>query len=228
MRPTSQWIAAGLVCLWATALTGAEKLGLTQVLAQIERTHAKLSTFKAGITHERSIPLLDVTETMSGKLLFKKPRNLRIEFEKPERQINLIVGQQVSVYTPRKKLVELYRLNTDGAGQVRAIGIGFMDSVAEASKDFVIQLEAEEVLDGKKTAKLSLKPRPGKESGPYDMIHIWFDVARWVPVQLRLSESRDEVVTLLKLTHIEFPRSLPDSHFKLDLPRDVDVVPPPG
>ena len=220
------------LALWAaTPLPAAEdKLSLEEVMAKVEQAQKGLATLRADITHTRQIPLLEVKETMSGELLFKvearEEKKLLIIFTKPEEQTNLIVGNTVTVYTPSKKQAEEYKLDKATSGKVKAFGIGFMESVSGARKDFDIKLLGQEALDGTPTAKLEMKPKPGKDAGPYDKVEIWFETKRWVPIMIKLFESDGEVITIIRLVNVKLGGRIRDGKFELDLPRGTEVIRP--
>jgi len=218
--------------LWAATplLAAEEKLTLEEVMAKIEQAQKELKALRADITHTRQIPLLEVKEIMSGKLFFKvasgKSKKLLIDFTKPEKQKNLIVGNKVTVYTPSKKQAEEYTLDKATSGKVKAFGIGFMESVAVAQKDFDIGLLGQEDLDGTPTVKLGMKPKAGKDAGPYDKVEIWFEIKRWVPLVVKLFESEGEVITSIRLTRVNDKAWILDGKFELKLPRGTEVIQP--
>lgn len=227
-----RWLPALATVLWTgTQLPAAEEqLNLEQVMAKVEQAQKALETLRADIAHTRQILLLEVKETMSGRLLFKAApkecKKLLITFTKPEKQMNLIEGNKVTVYTPSKKQAEEYELDKATSGKVKAFGIGFMESAAVAKKDFDITLLGHEALDGTPTAKIEMKPKPGRDSGPYDKVVIWFETERWVPLMIKLFESDGEVITVIRLTKVELNKRIRDWELKLKLPRGTEVIRP--
>lgn len=213
-------------CIAAGRPAIAEDLSLDQVVEHVERAQNQIETLSALITHTSEIPLLEEKETLSGSLLFKKPNKLLIVFDKPTVQYNLLLGQDVTVYTPSKKQVEKYRLDRAGAGNVKAFGIGFMESVANVRKDFALKLAGREAAQGADAVKLQLKPKPGKTECPYDRVLIWFEVRRWVPVKIKLFESEGEALTTIAFTDVKLNRRIGDAKFRLTWPKDVDVLHP--
>lgn len=218
--------------VWAATplLAADEELAFEEVMAKVEQAQKALTTLRADITHTRQILLLEVKETMSGVLFFKvgpeAHKKLLITFTKPEVQKNLIEGSEVTVYTPSKKQAEKYELDKATSGKVKAFGIGFMESVAVAKKDFDVKLLGEEALDGTAAAKLEMKPKPGRDAGPYDKVEIWFETKRWVPIQIKLSESDGEVITIIRLTRVKLNKGIRDREFRLKLPRGTEVIRP--
>ena len=227
-----RYLLALATAFWtATPLPAEEaKLTLEEVMTKIEQAQKELKTLRARITHTREIPLLEVKETMSGKLLFKatseERKKLLIIFTKPEEQKNLIEGNEVTVYTPSKKQAEKYKLDKATSGKAKAFGIGFMESVAAAKKDFGFKLLGQEALDGTPTAKLEMKPKPGKDAGPYDKVQIWFETKRWVPLMIKLFESDGEVITTIRLRDVKLNKRIWDWEIKLKLPSGTEVIRP--
>ena len=210
----------------APSARAADALDLDQVLQRAQIAHDAIQDLSAQLTMVRQIPELEVKETSVGTLDFKKPRKLLITFTKPQLQYNLIVGREVTVYTPDKKQAEKYTLKGKGSGKVRAIGIGFMDSVGDARKDFDVKLLGKDKVDGAPAYKIELTPKPDRDTGPYDRIIIWFDTQRWLPTRLKLIESGGEVFTTITVSKLKLNKGIRDSKFQLKWPRDVDVIRP--
>ncbi len=76
-------------------------------------------------------------------------------------------------------------------------------------------------VDGQKSVVLDLKPR--KASGSIKTIRLWIDEQRWLTVQSKFTEPRGGY-SISNFTNIKLNGSIPDSRFKLDLPKDVTIV----
>ncbi len=220
--------------LWWSAAAPAPagaKWSLDDVLKRMQQTHDAVQAIQAKLVQERAIPLLEEKERRRGAVYFMKPRKLLIEFDQPEKVINLLDGDRLTVYKPALKQAEIYRLDQKAGGRVRAVGLGFMDSVDKAKADFKFKLLGEETAGDKRFILLQLTPRPGREEAtkPYNKIILWVDPERWTPIRIRLFESDGEVITTIRFSDIQLKKSagwLFRRKFKLNLPRDVEIIRP--
>jgi outer membrane lipoprotein-sorting protein len=78
----------------------------------------------------------------------------------------------------------------------------------------------EEVIDGKKTSVLELKP---KSAGMFKSVRMWMDQDKWIAVQIRTSESSGDYM-IVKFSNEKTNGGLPDSVFELKMPKDVHVM----
>jgi len=100
------------------------------------------------------------------------------------------------------------------------MALGFGQSSQDLKKNFDVTLAGEEVVDGKKTAVLDLKPR---DAGMFKSVRMWMDQQKWVAVQIKTTEKSGDYLTL-KFMNVKLNANIPDSVFDLKMPKDVKVI----
>ncbi len=101
------------------------------------------------------------------------------------------------------------------------MALGFGQSSADLKANFDVTLGPDEMVGGQKTSVLNLKPK--NPSNPFQMIQLWLDQKSWHSTQIKIVEkSKDYLV--IKFTNVKMNAGIPDSRFKLDLPKDVKVI----
>ena len=79
----------------------------------------------------------------------------------------------------------------------------------------------EEVIDGKKTTVLDLKPKTALAG--IKSFRLWMDREKGVSVQLKATETSGDYF-VFKYSNIKLNTNIPDSVFDLKLPKDVHVL----
>src|SRR4029077_13717604 len=101
------------------------------------------------------------------------------------------------------------------------MALGFGPSSQELTKNYDVTLGEEEVIDGKKTTVLDLKPKNSRMG--IKSFRLWMDQEKWVSVQLRATEPSGDYF-VLKYANLKLNTNIPDSTFDLTLPKDVQVL----
>ena len=238
---TNKKLAAALPCLLGslallaagagTAATKADdEKQLQRILECLDRTNEKLHSISADIEHRRSIEMLGVDERSSGKLHFKKPQLLRVEFTKPEQEkmTTVVNGKEAWIYYPVEKQAERYPMEQAGAKAKGAgfLKIGFGASVKEVEKTYDISLMCTEIREKEKYFRLRLKPKARVTDAPYSEVQLLIDSQRWLPVEIKLYESNGEIITTIRLKNIEVNPKLKRRMFKFKPPKGVEIVEP--
>jgi outer membrane lipoprotein-sorting protein len=100
------------------------------------------------------------------------------------------------------------------------LALGFGQSSQELKKSFEVTQAPDETVDGQKRTVLDLKPR---NTSQFKSIRIWLDQKAWHAVQIKTVEKNNDYL-LVKFTDVKMNAGIPDSRFKLDMPKDVKVI----
>jgi outer membrane lipoprotein-sorting protein len=162
-------------------------------------------------------------DVSSGKFYYmrrgKEPR-LRLELSKPAVQQLVIENGKLQLYQPSLKQVQETMIGEHKDKVEMIMALGFGQSSADLKKNFTVSLAGEETLDGKKTTVLELKP---KDSRMFSSIRMWMDQQKWTSVQVKTTESGGDYM-IFKFSNVKLNGSIPDSAFRLNLPKDVHVI----
>jgi len=100
------------------------------------------------------------------------------------------------------------------------MALGFGQSSQDLKNNFDVRLAGEEVVNGRKTSVLDLKP---KNSAMFRSVQMWMDQQKWVAVQIKTTENSGDYM-ILKFSNIKLNTGIPDSVFELKMPKDVRVI----
>ncbi len=214
-------------CLMEPVTNGAQSGAYTldQVYGQLDKVSKTFKTIEANIERtEVNVIVPDDKEIKSGKFSYARagsvPR-VMLEFSKPAAQSILIDKDLLQIYDPGLKRVQQMSIaqHRDTVEQIMAIGFG--QSSDDMKKQYDVTLAPDEAIDGQKTTVLDLKPL--KASGTIKSIRLWIDQQQWVTAQNKFTEPSGSYF-ITKFNNRKLNGSIPDSKFKLDLPKDVTIV----
>ena len=199
------------------------KYTLDQVFAKMDEVQKTFRSTTADIERTHVTVLVNDKDVSSGKFFYvrrgKEPR-VKLELLKPITQYLLIDNGRLQLYTPNLKQVQETSIagHQDKVELIMALGFG--QSSGDLKKNFDASLAADEVIDGKNTSVLDLKP---KNSGLFKSVRMWMDQQRWVGVQIRTTESSGDYM-IVKFSNIKTNGNISDSVFELKMPKDVHVM----
>jgi outer membrane lipoprotein-sorting protein len=210
--------------LWLIPLSHAQdKYTLDQVFAKMDDVARVFRSSTADIERTKVTVIVNDKDVSSGKFFYvrtgKEPR-VKLELLKPITQYALVDKGKIQMYTPSLKQVQEASLGQHKETVEMFMALGFGQSSQELKKSFDVTLAGEDVVDGKKTTMLDLKPR---HSAMLKSIRMWMDPQRWVSVQLKATEPSNDYM-IFKFTNIKINPSVSDSVFELKLPKDVRVI----
>src|SRR5262249_550507 len=214
-------IACLLCFLWLSPVAQAQgTYTLDQVFAKLDEVAKTFRSVQSDIERTHVTILVNDKDVSSGKFYYvrqgKDPR-VRLDLMKPAVQQLLIDKGKLQIYTPNLKQVQEASLGEHQDKVEMFMALGFGQSSQDLKKNFTVSLAGEQVLDGRKTAVLELKPKDG---GMFKSVQMWMDQQKWVSVQIKTTEASGDYM-ILKFTDIKLNPNVPDSIFNLKLPKDV-------
>ncbi len=213
------------VCLiWLIPLAHAQSgYTLDQVYAKMDDVSKTFRSSQADIERTHVTVLVNDRDVSSGKFYYvrqdRQPR-VKLELAKPVVQQLLIDKGKLQLYTPSTKQVQEAMLGEHQDKVDMFMSLGFGQSSQDVKKNYTVSLGPDEVVDGKKTTVLQLKP---KNSTAFKSVQMWMDQQTWVAVQIKTTEASGDYLTV-KFSNIKINPGIPDSVFTLKLPKDVHVI----
>ncbi len=212
------------VCVWLVpAALGQGTHTLDQVFANMDETQKTFRSVEASIERTHVTVVVNDKDVSSGKFFYtrrgKDPR-VKLEIMKPMTQYLLIDKGKLQMYMPSLKQVQEASLSGRQDKVEMFMALGFGQSSQDLKKNFDVSLAGEEIIDGKKTTVLELKP---KNTTMFRSIRMWLDQQKWVSVQLKTTESGGDYMTV-KFSDLKMNPKIPDSVFDLKMPKDVNVI----
>ncbi len=228
MSTRTVYKAALMLVVLITAMTFRPGAGLAetsdQILAQIQKRHAGLTSIKANYTRVTKTPAMEgvfqstSTHTASGVLTFKKPAKLRLDQSSPRTEKMVTDGRTVWWYIQDEKLVHRYS-NVNVYGELKPL-LDFLGGLSSLKGHFSVKVTP--AGQGKeKSHRLDLT-RLRQTSGPTD-ITVWFNPKDLNLSGFRLTSLTGET-TDFTLRNVQLSPRLSDRSFVFRIPSGVQVV----
>jgi outer membrane lipoprotein-sorting protein len=214
----------GVICAGIYALAQGEPSPETKkVLSHMDETNRSLTGLTADVKLTKVTVVVNDVSEETGKLFHKrgkKESRTKLDYLTPESKTLLIEKGKVFVYEPRIKRLYVYEQGKN-RNQAEFFLIGFGPS-ANLTKVYDVKYLKDEAVNNIQTSLLELTP---KSPAMFTKILLWIDQTRWIPIQIRPTESSGDYLTI-EFTNIQLNPNLSDKIFKLDTPSDVEVVKP--
>jgi outer membrane lipoprotein-sorting protein len=217
-------IACLLCFLWLIPVSQTQSTyTLDQVFAKMDEVAKTLRSVQSDIDRTHVTILVNDKDVSSGKFYYvrqgKEPR-VRLDLTKPAIQQLLIDKGKLQIYTPNLKQVQEASLGQHQDKVEMFMALGFGQSSQDLKKNFEVSVAPDEVVEGRKTTVLELKP---KNSSMFKSVQMWMDQQKWVSIQIKTTESSGDYLNL-KFYNIKINPRIPESTFILKLPSDVRVL----
>jgi outer membrane lipoprotein-sorting protein len=217
-------IACLLCFLWLIPVSQAQSTyTLDQVFAKMDEVAKAFRSTQSDIERTHVTILVNDKDVSSGKFYYvrqgKEPR-VRLDLEKPAIQQLLIDKGKLQIYTPNLKQVQEASLGQHQDKVEMFMALGFGQSSQDLKNNFAVSVAPDEVVEGRKTTVLELKP---KNSSMFKSVQMWMDQQKWVSIQIKTTESSGDYLNL-KFYNIKINPRIPESTFILKLPSDVRVL----
>jgi len=196
---------------------------LEQVFAKMDEVAKTFRSAQSDIERTHVTILVNDKDVSSGKFYYvrkgKEPR-VRLDLMKPAIQQLLIDKGKLQIYTPNLKQVQEASLGEHQDKVEMFMALGFGQSSQDLKKNFAVSVGPDEVVEGRKTTVLELKPN---NSSMFKSVQMWMDQQKWVSIQIKTTESSGDYLNL-KFYNIKINPNIPESTFILKLPSDVRVL----
>ena len=202
-------------------------LTLDAVLQDLDDNAKDFHSLSADVERTKVTVVVDDHSTESGALLVHGEKML-LQFTAPDNRTVLRNGDSISIYTPGLHRVEEYNLGKNRDLTDEFLLLGFGTSGKQLQKGFQVKLVGENKIGDKTDVQLDLTPRSAAVANQVSKILIWFDETTWLPDQLQLIENGSGDYTTVRYTKMVRNPNIPDSKFKLQLPKGTEHVKPQG
>ncbi|HTM50795.1 MAG TPA: outer membrane lipoprotein carrier protein LolA [Bryobacteraceae bacterium] len=210
--------------LFAALLTAAPD-NLEALLARMDQNAAAFKSMSAKLRHVSYVDVIKESDVKTGTIGMKRARKevlVLVQFTAPDPKSVAVSGTRIEVYLPNMKTVEVYDF---GKSVEKYLALGFGASGKELKADYGIRELGSDTVNGQKTTRLELIPKAKEVLQQFPKIELWVSDATAYPVQQKLYQTGGDYM-LVTYSDVVINPSLPDSAFKLSLPRDVKRVSP--
>jgi len=204
-----------LVSLLSIPLTakGAAPISADEVVKRLKEVQAKTKDFSADIHQEKKLSLLKEKIVSRGRIRFKKPDKVSIEFFHPESSQMVFDGGNALLYYKEEKLAERYSLRSDPIAERYLL----------FSKDpFQEKLAEWNILEDWESF-LVMEINPKVKGPPFVKTRLRVSKKDWMVIGMDMVEKNGDT-TSIRYSNMKVNTGLTESDFEIHLPKDVKIT----
>jgi outer membrane lipoprotein-sorting protein len=206
------------------ARPAATRWTLESVLHELDRGAKQFRTLTANVERTKVTVVVNDRSTETGKMYVRRDGKMRLELAPPDERTILRAGDDLYVYNPHIRRVDIYNLARHREMVDQFLLLGFGTSVRDLKKNFLMTLLGEQMLDGHKVVLLELTPKAEKMRDQISKIHLWIDEATWLPLQQQFFETGTQDYFVIRYSNVLRNASIDPSLFKPHWPNGTRKV----
>ena len=211
-----------LIAAAVAPMAGRANGKLDEILANMQKAASNITTIYAKMDQIKRDVQIGGTEKYRGEVFFKHVARgndkIKIVYSIPKGQTVWVVGEAITLYQAEiNQAITTTRSAAASKGDEFAFIATPYTSVPELKRQYHIVY----VGDDQGMAKLELTP---KAKSTIKMLTWWVDQTTWLPVRSIVVESNGTPTTFI-LTDLKKNQGIPDSAFKVNLPKGTKIVP---
>lgn len=218
-RSAEGWLGFSMIALMVVLLTiqtaAQGELDRDFIVRQLARAQREIEDFTADIVQEKRISLLRKEIVSHGVMEFKRPHKVLIELFDPDPSLMVVDGNSFWLYFKRERIAQRYRVAHNPMLK-RYLMILDQPFTVGWEKLTSVRREGD-------SAVLEFIPEQGEAA--FSKIVLWVSTEDWLIRKMALHEKSGDL-TILSYANIRVNTGIPDSHFTLDLPADVEILQP--
>lgn len=196
-----------------------------RVVEQLNKTAERFHTVTASLEFTKVTVVVNDRSTETGRLHFTKKGKILIEFLNPEPKEVLFTGNKAQIYFPKMSQIQEYDLGKHRALVEQYLLLGFGTKGDELRDSYLLTILKESKLDGRAVLQLELTPKDERLRSQLHKIHLWLDLASWLPVQQKFFEVGGDYFET-RYADMKVNVTIPASKQRLSAPRGTKVVKP--
>ncbi len=196
-----------------------------RIVQQLNKTAERFQTLTANLQFTKVTVVVNDTSTESGKLYFNKKGRILIEFLNPEPKEVLFTGNKAMIYFPKMSQIQEFDLGKHRALIEQYLLLGFGTKGDDLKDNYLITILGETKLDGRAVLQLELTPKDPRLRNQINKLHLWIDLASWLPVQQKFFEVGGDYFET-KYAEQKINANIPASKQRLSAPKGTKVVKP--
>jgi len=216
-----------LVCLVAAAGASSQSRTWSEPLLveSLNRAADHFKTLTANLQYTKFTQVIDDKSTESGRLTYGANRHIKIEMLNPEPKEILFTGSKAYIYFPKMSQIQEFDLSKHRSLVEQFLLLGFGTSGDKLKDSYLITVLGETKLDNQAVLQIELTPKDEKIRQQIHKIHLWLDLASWVPVQQKFFEVGGDYL-MARYTEVKVNLPVPRSKVALSAPSGTKRVKP--
>lgn len=207
-----------LVLLCSAAPAPAAAFSIGQILAKTESNYRSIKAFTA-VFSQKTVSAAATTlgaQVAGGKLYYAKPRQMRWEYEKPEKQVFIANNKLAWLYTTEGNQVNLFDAQKLFSSPLAAT---FFGGALRLRDHFNVTLDP--VLSSSDTAVLQLTPL--RQDPSIKLAYLWIDLKTYLISRVQTQDLLGNTNTI-SITSFTPQASLDPGLFRLQVPPSAKVL----
>ncbi|HJY85456.1 MAG TPA: outer-membrane lipoprotein carrier protein LolA [Candidatus Acidoferrales bacterium] len=227
-------LVLGWPAVWSSAHPGARRpeppgqnstpWTLDAVLRQLDIEAKRFRSLTADLERTKVTVVVNDRSTESGQIYVRHDGKMRIDLTQPDPRTILRDGNELYLFNPRIRQVELYDLSEHRSLVDQFLLLGFGTSGAELKKSYLITLLGQDTLDKQKVILLELTPRSDEVRNQVSKIQLWVDESTWLSAQQKFFETGSGDYFIIRYTNVVRNVKISDSRFKPHWPKGTAKV----
>ena len=208
------WLLILVSLLWIPLTAkGAAPISAAEVVKRLREIQAKTKEFSADIHQEKTLSLLKDKIVSRGRIRFKKPDKVSIDFFHPESSQMVFDGKTALLYYKEEKLAERYSLRSNPIAERYLL----------FSKDpFQEKLAEWKILEDWESF-LVMEIIPKVKDPPFVKTRLRVSKKDWMVIGMDMVEKNGDT-TSIRYSNMKVNTGLTESDFEIHLPRDVKIT----
>ena len=194
-------------------IKGAAPMGAEEVVKRLREVQEKTKDFSADLHQEKKLSLMKEKIVSRGRIRFKKPDKVSIEFFHPESSQMAFDGKTVLLYYKEEKLAERYSLRSNPMAERYLL----------FSKDpFQEKLAEWKILEDRESF-LVMEILPKVKDPLFVKTRLRVSKKDWMVIGMEMIEKNGDT-TSIRYSNMRMNTGLTDSDFEIHLPKDVKIT----
>jgi outer membrane lipoprotein-sorting protein len=211
----------------ALALPAADPT-LAATLAKMDQVANRFKGLSASVSYVQHMQAIHEDDTQSGTIVVKRPHpkdlHVKISIEKPEAKIAVTDGKKVEVYYSSSGEIQTVSLDKQRSLVGMILMLGFGGTSKELQNAYDVTLGGAESVAGESATRLKLLPKSQDMLEQWKQIDLWISNTSGCTVQQKFYEHGKDY-TLITYTNVRLNPDIPESAFKLDVPKGTKKEP---
>ena len=214
--------AAMLVAAPASISAGNPNGNLDEILANMQKSASTIKSIQAGMEQlKRHLDIGGAPEKYRCEIFFKHVAKgndkVKIVYSIPRGQTIWVVGDTITLYQAEIKQAII---TTRSSAAAKGDEFAFVATPYTSVPDLKRQYDIVHTGDEQGMAKLELTP---KAKSSIQKLTLWVEQQGWLPVKYTVLETGGTATTFV-LTNVKKNQGIPDSTFKVELPKDTKII----
>jgi outer membrane lipoprotein-sorting protein len=212
------------------SLAAAQAPTLESVLKKMDAAAANFQTTQADFVWDQYQKVVDEHDLQKGTVYYRrsgKEIEMMADIKEPDQKFLLYKEGKLQVYQPKIEQVMEYTAGANHNEIESYLVLGFGGSGQELKKQFDVEYQGEETIDGIATAKLRLTPKSDKVKNYFSDAFLWIDLSRGISLQQEFKQGQGDS-RLAKYSSINVHAKINNDVFRLKTTGKTKFVSPRG